>query len=80
VLVYNGEKMSNQAAIENGSYMKPNKNFKFPKGMRIFMQSISNSVDRHTFKNQLIQATLAGNRLPEKKKKPDASGKITVAI
>jgi len=71
--------MSKQEAIESGSYIKPPKNFKFPKGLRPFVASITNPEARHAFRNMMVQAVLQGNRLPEKKKK-DKNGVVELAV
>lgn len=62
--------MSNQT--ENAGYIKPGKNFKFPRHLRRFVRSIVDDVARNEYKNMIIQATLHGNRLPEKKTKKGA--------
>lgn len=71
--------MSKQAAIDNGSYIKPPKNFKFPKGLRPFVASITDAVSRNAFRKMMVQATLQGLRQPEKKKK-DKNGVVELAV
>jgi hypothetical protein len=63
------KKMNKQEMIDNGSYNKPGKHFKFPRSVRAFLSSISNKAERDQFRFSLIQATLHGNKLPEKKVK-----------
>lgn len=72
--------MSTQTAIESGSYIKPGKNFKFPKGLRPFLGTIVNAHERGAFRDMMVQAVLQGNRVPEKKKKQDKNGVLQVAV
>lgn len=62
-----------------GGYIKPGKNFKFPKGLRPFLGTIANAHERGAFRDMMVQAVLQGNRLPEKKKK-DKHGVVEVAV
>jgi hypothetical protein len=67
-----------QQAIDSGSYIKPGKHFKFPHSLRGLLSSITDKKARDEFRAQIVQATLHGNRLPEKKAKKEPGALIQV--
>jgi hypothetical protein len=57
--------------------MKTNSNFKLNKQVKRFMATMINPVERHAFKNAMIQAQLLGSKEVEKKKKRGNEAEIT---
>lgn len=57
--------------------IKTNSNFKLNKQVKRFMATMINPVERHEFKNAMIQAQLSGSREVEKKKKRSNEAETT---
>lgn len=49
--------------------MKPDKNFKLPKTVKRRLATMTNSVERNVYKNQMIQAELHSKRMERVSKK-----------
>jgi len=49
--------------------MKPDKNFKLPKTVKRRLATMTNSVERNVYKNQMIQAELHSKRMERLSKK-----------
>lgn len=74
------QKTNGQELVDvEAGYIKPTKTFKFPKGLRPLLGTITDAHQRGHFKSIMVQAVLSGNRVLEKKKK-EPNGLIEMAV
>lgn len=74
--------MSKQKPVETNEvigYIKPTKTFRYPKGLRPLLATITDPHARGEYRKQMVQAVLLGNRQPEKKKK-NSGALVEVAV